>query len=183
VSWRRRPPGHALPQQMANGAVRSVRTRCRTVNKRDPALVHAEPRIPSGLSRFGPSKREIPLKFLKNNVRGIVACLVVAASVLVGTTIPASAANTGELFLCSYGDYDSYVEFPSRGYSSKIVGRGQCSSIYVGNGNKVETIVIIGITYYGYYFWVANGSLNLAEGGNAATYGSLNSHWATTPQT
>lgn len=123
------------------------------------------------------------MKFRDNGLKRIVACATMVATVLLGTIVPASAASMGELTLCSYGDYDSYVEFPSRGYSSKIVPRGQCSTVYVGNGNKLETIVLIGITYYGYYFWVANGNLNPVKGGYAATYGSLSSHYATTPQT
>jgi len=125
------------------------------------------------------------LKVTKDSVKrvaaGLAAVATMSTAAVLGSAAPASAAGSGWLDICSYGDYSSYVEFPAHNSASRIAPRGGCISVNVGTSGTVETIVIIGITSKNEYFWVQNGSLRPSRGGNVITYGSKNDHWALTP--
>ncbi|MEV5542363.1 hypothetical protein AB0L13_36635 [Saccharopolyspora shandongensis] len=119
---------------------------------------------------------------LKRASSSAIAVGVLASATMLAATTPASAA-TGQLTVCSRGDYASYVEFPARGgMTTKIVHRGQCQKFTgFGSSTAVESINVYGI-HSPSTFWVQSGKFRPSRGGNVVTYGSSAHAWASMPQ-
>lgn len=101
------------------------------------------------------------------------------------TAAPASAATSGYLEVCSFGNYASYVQFPWRGgWSTYVVPRGTCLNTYIGTSSAIEPIQVRGIyNTSSNTFWISNGNIRPSRGGGVDTYGTTaaNNHWASIP--
>ncbi|MFS8105131.1 hypothetical protein LFM09_49360 [Lentzea alba] len=129
---------------------------------------------------------KISAKCTKRIVASAGAIVTMSTAALLATASPASAAGPGQLEVCSYGNYASYVKFPWRGgRTTTIVDRGACRTFYnFGTSSTIEPIEVRGIYNTSTNtFWVQNGSFRPSKGGVVATYGTTaaGNHWALTP--
>ncbi|MER7011144.1 hypothetical protein ABT324_06935 [Saccharopolyspora sp. NPDC000359] len=105
---------------------------------------------------------------------------VLTSSAMLAATVSASAA-TGQLTVCSQGDYDSFVEFPARGgMTTVIVDSGHCMDFDFGDSNASEPINVFGLQDPA-QFWIGSGSFRPSEGGTVTTHGSSAHPWASIP--
>ncbi|HEX7304496.1 hypothetical protein [Lentzea sp.] len=122
------------------------------------------------------------MKFSMNVVKraSVVAALAVAAASI--GAAPASAAGSGTIDVCSFGNYGTSVEFPGRGgLSTVIVPPGSCLSAPIGDlarGN--EPINIYG--HFPHQVWLQSATFCAAIGGFVGTYGEASDHWVAIPQ-
>lgn len=114
---------------------------------------------------------------LRNNVvtragatAALAAVVTTTASVVAAT--PVSAATIGGVVrVCSYGNYTSYVKFPTRGTVTWPVSSGSCGDTKVGFGQTIERIEVWGYLN-GREFKLIDGQLRPACGGAAQTHGN-----------
>jgi hypothetical protein len=128
---------------------------------------------------------KISLKSTKRIAPSAAAIAMATAAVLT-TAAPASAAGSGQLEVCSQGNYTSYVKFPWRaGWRTAPVGKGTCRTFSdLGSGSTIEPIEVRGVyNSSSNTFWVQGGNFRANRGGRVVTYGTTaaGNHWALTP--
>ncbi|MFD9738506.1 hypothetical protein [Umezawaea sp. NPDC059074] len=123
---------------------------------------------------------------VKRIAAGAAVVATMATATVLGTAGSAAAAGSGQIQVCSNGNYASYVVFPNRGgFSTFVVNKGTCATYNIlGSSTTVEPIEVRGIyNTSSNTFWVGNGQIRPSRGGNVITYGTTaaGNHWALTP--
>ncbi|WP_028852316.1 hypothetical protein [Thermocrispum municipale] len=109
---------------------------------------------------------------LAKRAGAVLAAGALATAGAMATAAPASAAaaaGPGQLTVCSYGSYDSSVEFEG-GEITVLVPPGDCLTIPAG-GSRVESINVYGFEYPS-LFWISSGQHDPSRGTTVVTYGS-----------